>query len=96
MLWADDDSNLPINSFSAFVQLKSLERHLEKKPNMKKSCSKTIQEDFAKSYIVQVEQPDCLNRELAREQYLPHHHLLHPHKPGKVRHVHNGAENFHD
>ena len=37
---------------------------------------------------------DCTNRP-AREWYLPHHPVINPNKPGKVRRVLNGAAKFH-
>ena len=36
-LWADDESCLPINYFSALIQLKSLERRLQKDADLKAS-----------------------------------------------------------
>ena len=95
MLWADDESTLPNNYFSALVQLKSLERRLGKDPQLTESYSKTIKEDFEKGYLVQVDKPECFRTDNRREWYLPHHPVIHPHKPGKVRRVLNGAAKFH-
>ena len=60
MLWADNDSKLPSNYFSALVQLKSFKHGSENDPNLKDSHSKTIQEDFSKVYIEQVDKTDFL------------------------------------
>ena len=95
MLWADDESSLPNNYFSALVQLKSLERRLEKTPELKASYAQTIKDDFDKGYIVQVDKSDCFRIDNPREWYLPHHPVFHSHKPGKVRRVLNGAAKFH-
>ena len=95
MLWADEESTLPNNYFSALVQMKSLERRLGKDPQLKESYSKTINEDFEKKYIVQVDKSECFRTDNRREWYLPHHPVIHPHKPGKVRRVLNGAAKFH-
>ena len=95
MLWADDESSLPNNYFSALVQLKSLERRLEKTPELKASYAQTIKDDFDKGYIVQVDKSDCFRIDNPRAWYLPHHPVFHPHKPGKVRRVLNGAAKFH-
>ena len=95
MLWADDESSLPNNYFSALVQLKSLERRLEKTPELKASYAQTIKDDFDMGYIVQVDKSDCFRVDIPREWYLPHHPVFHPHKPGKVRRVLNGAAKFH-
>ena len=95
MLWADDKCSLPNNYFSALVQLKSLERRLEKTPELKVRYAQTIKDDFDKGYIVQVDKSDCFRIDNPREWYLPHHPVFHPHKPGKVRRVLNGAAKFH-
>ena len=77
MLWADDESSLPNNYFSALVQLKSLERRLEKTPELKAIYAQTIKDDFDKGYIVQVEKSDCFRVDNPREWYLPHHPVFH-------------------
>ena len=93
--WADDESCLPNNYFSALIQLKSLERRLQKDADSKASYTKTISDDFSKGYIVQVDKTDCFKVDQPREWYLPHHPVVHPHKPGKVRRDLNGAAKFH-
>ena len=95
MLWADEESTLPNNYFSALVQLKLFERRLGKHPQLKERYSKTIKEDFEKKYIVRVDKSECFRTDNRREWYLPHHPVVHPHKPGKVRRVLNGAAKFH-
>ena len=95
MLWADGESTLPNNYFSALVQLKSLERRSGKDPQLKENYSKTIREDFGRGYIVRVDKSQCFRTDYRREWYLPHHPVVHPHKPGKVRRVLNGAAKFH-
>ena len=94
-LWADDESCLPNNYFSALIQLKSLERRLQKDADLEASYTKTFSDDFSKGYIVQVDKTDCFKVDQPREWYLPHHPVVHPHKPGKVRRVLNGAAKFH-
>ena len=95
MLWADDESSLPNNYFSALVQFKSLERRLKKTPELKASYVQTIKDDFDKGYIVQVDKSDCFRVDNTREWYLPHHPMFHPHKPGKVLRVLKVAAKFH-
>ena len=95
LLWADDESSLPNNYFSALVQLKFLERRFEKTPELKASYAQTIKDDFDKGYIVQVDKSDCFRIDNPREWYLPHHPVFHSHKPGKVRRALNGAAKFH-
>ena len=94
MLWAEDGSSLPNNYFSALVQLKSLERRFSKDPELKQHYGKTIQDDLEKGYIEKIDKTDCFKVDNPREWYLPHHPVVHPHKPGKVRRVLNGAAKF--
>ena len=94
MLWAEADSSLPNNYFSALVQLKSLERRLDKDPQLQQLYAKTIHDDLDKGYIVKVNKRDCFKVDQPREWYLSHHPVVHPHKPGKVRRVLNGAAKF--
>ena len=94
MLWADPESSLPNNYFSALVQLKSLERRLGKDVDLRERYSKNIQDDFSKDYIVRVDKTDCFKVSNPREWYLPHHPVIHPNKRGKVRRVLNGAAKF--
>ena len=77
------------------MQLKSLERRLKRTPDLRASYAQTIKDNFDKGYIVKVDKYDCFNVENPREWYLPHHPVLHPHKPGKVRRVLNSAAKFH-
>ena len=94
MLWTEADSSLPNNYFSALVQLKSLERRLDRDPELKQLYAKTIHDDLDKGYITKVHKSDCFKVDQPREWYLPHHPVVHPHKPGKVRRVLNGAAKF--
>ena len=94
MLWAEDHSQLPNNYYSALAQFKSLEKHLDQNTNLRALYAKNIQEDFDKCYVIKGNTHDCTNRS-AREWYLPHHPVINPNKPGKVRRVLNGAAKFH-
>ena len=94
MLWADDESSLPNNYFLALVQLESLERRLGKDVDLRKRYSKNIQVDISKGYIVRVDKTDCFEVCNPHEWYLPHHMVIHPNKPGKVRRVLNSAAKF--
>ena len=59
------------------------------------SYAQTNKDDFDKGLVNQVEKSDCFGVDNPREWYLPHHQVFHPHKPGKVRRVLNGAAKFH-
>ena len=49
---------------------------------------------MAKGYIVPIDKSTCFKVDNIREWYLPHHPVVHPHKPSKVRRVLNGAAKF--
>ncbi|XP_063717837.1 uncharacterized protein LOC134844942 [Symsagittifera roscoffensis] len=94
MLWAEESIMLPDNYYSSLVQLKSLEKRLAKDPHLRDQYSKTIEDDLSKGYVIQVSPHNFSNRSI-RECYLPHHPVVNPNKPGKVRRVLNGASKFH-
>ena len=93
MLWSSEEVKLPKNFVSAMVQLKSLEKRLSKDPVLYKRYAQTIQDDLGKGLVIKVESRDekpCAGR----EWYLPHHLVVNPNKPEKVRRVLNGASKF--
>ena len=94
MLWADEDPELPNNYFSALAQFNSLERRLDKDPELKAKYAKNINEDLTKGYVIKVDQPQEPQQRSKTEWYLPHHPVINPNKPGKVRRVLNGAAKF--
>ena len=95
MLWADDDPELPNNYFSALAQFNSLERRLDKDPELKaKYEDSNINEDLTKGYVIKVDNPQEPQQSSKTEWYLPHHPVINPNKPGKVRRVLNGAAKF--
>ena len=94
MLWVEDDVTLPNNFYSSLVQLKSLEKRLAKDDSLRERYTADIKEDLEKGYIIKTPTPTPESRS-TREWYLPHHPILQPHKPGKVRRVLNGAAKFH-
>ena len=94
MLWPDDNIHLPDNFYASLVQLKSLEKRLEKDLNLKIQFASDIRGDVEKGYEVPVSPHDSKNRS-DREWYVPHHPVLNPNKTGKVRRVLNGASKFH-
>ena len=94
MLWAEDDVQLPNNYYSSLVQLKSLEKRLDKDPALRSQYAETINSDIDKGYVIKVKDSNLETRS-KREWYLPHHPVINPNKPGKVRRVLNGAAKFH-
>ena len=95
MLWADDNVQLPNSYFSSLVQLKSLEKRLSRDTSLKETYANTIREDLEKGYLITVPDAHKVEQRSDREWYLPHHPVINPNKPGKVRRVLNGAAKFH-
>ena len=94
MLWSDDNIVLPNNYYTSVVQLKSLEKRLDKDTELKAQYTKTINDDIEKGYVIRVND-FSVEKRTSLEWYLPHHLVLNPNKPGKVRRVLNGASRFH-
>ena len=94
MLWIDSNVSLLNNYYSSLAQFKTLERRLIKDPALRERYAETIREDIRKGCVVTVEPHDPRKRS-DREWYLPHHPVVNPNKPGKVRRVLNGASKFH-
>ena len=94
MLWIDSNVSLPNNYYSSLAQFKTLEKRLSKDPELRERYAETIREDIRKGYVVTV-QPHDPRKCSDREWYLPHHPVVNPNKPGKVRRVLNGASKFH-
>ena len=94
MLWAADNIQLPNNYFS-LVQLKTLEKRLAKDEDLREKYTSTIKEDLNKGYVIEVPDAHKVESRSDKEWYLPHHPVLNPNKPGKVRRVLKGAAKFH-
>ena len=77
------------------MQLKSLEKRLSKDKEPRSKYSKNINDDVEKGYVFRVENPKDPSQRSKREWYLPHHPVINPNKPGKIRRVLNGAAKFH-
>ena len=94
MLWIDSVVSLPNNYYSSLAHFKTLEKRLSKDPELRERYADTIREYIRKGYVVTVEPHDPRKRSDG-EWYLPHHPVVNPNKPGKVRRVLNGASKFH-
>ena len=91
--WREDEVKLPINFYSAMGQLKSLERRLQKDETLKKRYQETIHTDVNAGYIRKVDQAELNETKDILQWYLPHHSVIKPNKPEKVRRVCNAAAN---
>ena len=94
MLWIDSNVTLANSYYSSLVQFKTLERRLSKDRELREKCAYLIREDIRKGYVATVEPHDPRKRS-DREWYFPHHPVVKPNKPGKVRRALNWASKFH-
>ena len=84
LIWKDSSTALPNNRVVAEKCLELLEKCLEKDPQLQIKYAETIENDLQKGYVKKLEDQELAAAD-AHEWYLPHHAVLHPHKPGKVR-----------
>ena len=68
---------------------------MAKDEDLREKYTSTIREDLNKGYVVEVPDAHKVESRSENEWYLPHHRVLNPNKPGKVRRVLNGAAKFH-
>ena len=87
LLWASDNPDLPNNYYSAYQQFQSMEKRLNKDPELKDAYKATIEKDLENNFDRKLDQKEIDNTEDDKQWYLPHHPVKHPHKPGKVRRV---------
>ena len=74
-------------------QLKSLERRLPKNDMLRKRYQETIDTDVKAGYVPKVQEVELNESRDKIQWYLPHHPVINPHKPEKVRRVCNAAAN---
>ena len=77
------------------MQLKSLEKRLAKDEDLREKYTSTTNDDLNKGYVIEVPDAHKVENRYDKEWYLPHHPVLNPNKPGKVRRVLNRAAKFH-
>ncbi|XP_022806184.1 uncharacterized protein LOC111343295 [Stylophora pistillata] len=70
-----------------------LEKRLESDPELRAKYRQTIDDDLQKGYIKKLSEQE-LSESTPRVWYLPHHPVLNPHKPGKVRRVSDAAAKY--
>ena len=94
LLWQEDEVKLPNNFYSAIGQLKSLERRLQKDETLRKRYQETIDTDVNAGYFRKVDQAELNETRDKLQWYLPHHPVINPQKPEKVRRVCNAAAKY--
>ena len=94
MLWADDIIRPPKNYFSSLVQLKSPKKLISRDAKLNENYAESIREELEKGYLITVPSAQKIEQRLDKEWYLPHHPVINPNKPWKLRSVLSGAEKF--
>ena len=95
MLWNEPGPNPPNNYSSALGQLYSLERRFQRDPKLKELYQQSIDADVEKGFVKILGKSEVKGT-FGKEWYLPHHPVLNPNKPGKVRRVCNAAAKYKD
>ena len=93
LIWCDDNVNLPDNFTAAARRLEFLEKRLNRDPELAANYRKTIDMDIKKRYIKRLTKDEAA-APAVRKWYLPHHPVVNPKKPGKVRRVCDAAAKF--
>ena len=93
LIWNDSATALPNKRVVAERRLALLEKRLDRDPQLKVKYTETIENDLHKGYIKKLGDQELADP-VEHEWYLPHHPVLHPHKPGKVRRVGDAAAQY--
>ena len=87
LLWNGEQAALSNNFSSALGQLRGLQRRLQTDELLKVKYTETINSDLSKGYISILSSSDLAATINQQIWYVPHHPVLNPHKPDKVRSV---------
>ena len=85
--WAEENATIQNDFFLTHSQFCSLERRLEKDESLKQRYEKTINVDVQNGYVRNLEESELDENKDERQWYVPHHPVINPHKPEKVRRV---------
>ena len=92
LLWKAEPS-LPNNRAMAVSRLHSTERKLKKNPELARKYRDVINSYISKGHAKKLT-PEESRKTTSRTWYLPHHAVLNPNKPGKVRVVFDAASKY--
>ena len=93
MLWSEPEPNLTNNYSSALGQLYSLERRFQRDPYLKSLYQQSIDTDVENGLVKILEESEVKGT-FCKQWYFPHHPVLNPNKPGKVRRVCNATSKY--
>ena len=89
LLWLDDEK-IPNKYYSAYTQLCSVEHRLQKDSNLRQRYESTVQVD-SDNLVRKLEAQELEATKIDPQWYVPHHSVINPNKPEKVRRVCNAA-----
>ena len=92
LLWKGEP-NLPNNRAMAVSRLHSTERKLKKNPELARKYQDVINSYISKGHAKKLT-PEESKGMTSKTWYLPHHAVLNPNKPGKVRVVFDAASKY--
>ncbi|XP_072164399.1 uncharacterized protein [Diadema setosum] len=100
--WRHWPPNLPNNRYLAEARLRYLKKKLEKDDALKERYTKTVEDYITKGYAERVpiqtreagHQEEKDEKPTSNTWYLPHHAVVHPRKPDKVRVVFDCAAKY--
>ena len=90
LLWKDENVELPKNRVMAEKRLESTERMLKRNNEVSEKYCQIIEDYVSKGYARKLTKAEIESSE-SKEWFLPHHPVLNPNKPGKVRIVMDAA-----
>jgi hypothetical protein len=93
LLWKSNEPKLPDNKEGAMRRLFSLEKKLEKDPALRKRYQQSIETDIQKGYIRKLS-PEEAKSPSPVSWYLPHHPVVNPRKPERLRRVYDASAVF--
>ena len=93
MLWKDDDVQLINNRALAVKRLQSTEKRLDKFPEIKGIYHSKIDEYINLGHVKKLSDTEA-SVTSNKTNYIPHHFVLEPRKPGKIRIVFDASSNF--
>ena len=94
LLWGNSQTSLPNNFALAKSHFLSLEKRLDRNPDLKHRYAESIRIDVEKGYVRKISAEELAEGEKDPQWYLPHHPVVNPNKPEKVRRVCNAASRF--
>ena len=90
LLWKNSDVELPDNRAAALTRLCHTERKLDRDEHLSRRYTDVIEGYIRDGYARQVT-PDEAAAQNGRQWYLPHHGVIGPRKPGRLREVFDAA-----